>query len=1108
MSDAAATERTPRLTPQQEDALSVSTANVALGAGAGCGKTSVLTERFLRFLDGPNRRPLRSIVALTFTDKAARELRERVRLACRKKLDAGDDRRYWRLVLRGLEAAPIGTFHAFCGNILRRFPIEAGVEPGFRVLEESIAPSLLDLSLSACFRTWLAEQNEDLKTLAIEHGLTPIRDALLDLVGDRRGHDHAGWASKSEEEILQTWHTIWTTRARPNALARVVEAAEPILRLAEQHRCSHKVMNERLAFLRQVLPELPLADDPDPLLEEVVANARVQGGGNKDHWPSEEVFAEVKDELTRLREKIKRYQKSATFSDEISRLCAEDGLRFARLATTAEERYSAAKREQSYLDFDDLLLMTRDLLARPGSPVLRTLQGEISVLLVDEFQDTDPVQAEILDRLMGSHESTGRLFLVGDTKQSIYRFRGAEPKLFDEFHDRFPAEGRKHLTENFRSAPGVIDFVNALFRESEGFQGERHQLQPRSSGFVPTHEPAVEFLWPFDPELANARNQMSAGEGRRVEGTWIARRIRQLIDQKTLIWDRDTKSARPVHAGDVVLLLRSLNDAAAYEHALVEAGLEYYLVGGSAFFTQQEVQDLVNLLSVIEDPLDEVSLAGALRSPFFGLSDEALYWLCQRGDLASGLAVVDRVHDLTEWDREGAQRAGLLLERWRGQKDRVPIAHLIDQALGESGYEAAILAEYLGARKRANVRKLVRQARKFDDAGLSLADFVTRLRADLRKPPREEQAATTDEEGEAVRIMSIHQAKGLEFPVVVVPDLDRKPPATRQKVAFDRDLGMVVKPAGDHEDDDDPDRSSDSGLSLGWTTYRAIEQAEEEREALRVLYVAATRARERLILSAGVAVDSKPISPSLRLLDSRFDRSTGECLTDLPPDLTPPRARVIVDPPPEPQPRSKVGGRKRPRLLAVAREIERGIERSRPVPVETEPIEDDNSHRVHVRPRGRALTRPGESLEDHSDRLRRPRSLPSGKTGRGAGASLSKAGPPALETDASPRDPGRFESPSRGVRARAQRLGGGETECLLEPSLARLQRRIDRGGRSDRAGVSGSRRCLAAGGHRRCLGPVGPGAASARSLRQGPGRASDRAVVAAPRASRGNDHPA
>ncbi len=860
-------------------------------------------------------------MALTFTDKAARELRQRVREACRSKLDAGEDRRHWRAVLRGLEAAPIGTFHAFCGNLLRRFPIEAGIEPGFRVLEESIAPSLLDLSISSSFRNWLAGRNPDLEALAIEHGLSVVRNALHDLVGDHRGQNYAGWALKSEDEILQHWLSIWLSDGRPSALKRVVDAGEPFLRLAEQNRCSHRTMNERIAFLREFLPALPDVREPDPLLEKLLANARVQGAGSKDHWPSPDVFEAVKKTLTKLRDKIKDFQKNTAFQDDISRLCAEDGRRFARLAATAVERYSAAKREQSYLDFDDLLLKTRDLLKTPNSPVLEALRQEISVLLVDEFQDTDPVQAEILNLLCGDGDRTGGLYLVGDTKQSIYRFRGAEPKLFDEFRERFPAEGRKNLTENFRSAPGVIHFVNALFRDTDGFQGETHSLSPRSTGFVPTDEPAIEFLWAFDPNLANVRNQMPVKEARRLEGTWIARRIRELIDQRMPIWDREKKAERPIHGGDIVLLLRSLNDAASYEHALVEAGLEYYIVGGSAFFTQQEVQDLINLLSVIEDPLDEVSLAGVLRSPFFGLSDEGLYWLCQKGDLAQGLAQVDRIHDLTDWDREGATRARTLLDRWRGLKDRLPIARLIDHALGESGYEAAILAEHLGERKRANARKLVRQARKFDDAGLSLADFVARLRADLRKPPREEQAATTDEESEAVRIMSIHQAKGLEFPVVVVPDLDRKAPVVSQQVVFHEMLGLVVKPASDHEEEDEDEGSSGTGLSLGWSTYRTIEQEEEQKEALRVLYVATTRARERLILSAGTAADGNPVSPALRLLAARFDRAIGECTADLPEGFPRPQVRVIVEPPPPPISRQKP--RKRPRLLSVAREIER-----------------------------------------------------------------------------------------------------------------------------------------------------------------------------------------
>lgn len=916
MSDEGPKNSEPTLTRQQEDALSVSNAGVALAAGAGCGKTSVLTERFLRFLDGPERLPLRSVVALTFTDKAARELRERVREACRKKRKAGEDRPYWRGVLRGLEAAPIGTFHAFCGNLLRRFPVEAGVEPGFRVLEESVAPSLLDHSLSASLRSWLAEKDADFQTLAVEYGLSSVRGALYDLVRGHQGRDYAGWADKSEDAILQIWWSFWDSEGRPCALKKVVEAGGPFLQLADRHRCAHPVMNQRTAFLREFLPQLPEARDPEALLAGVLENARVQGGCKKDDWPSDEVFEEVKKALTKLRDQIKAYREKYEFQDDISRLCAGHGRMFARLAAEAVRRFTRTKREQGYLDFEDLLLRTRDLLARPGSSVLETLRREISVLLVDEFQDTDPVQAEILDLLRGS----GRLFLVGDTKQSIYRFRGAEPKLFQEYRKELD---RKNLTENFRSAPEVIGFVNALFRDTPGFDGEEHTLEPRSTGYVPTDGPAVEFLWAFDESQANARGQMPAGAARRLEGTWIARRIRELTDDpKMKVWDRKARAEREIHEGDVAILLRSLNDVAAYETALAEAGLDYYIVGGSAFFTQQEVQDLTNLLSVVEDPLDEVSLAGVLRSPFFGLSDEGLYWLSREGDLATGLEHFGRNHDLSEWDRKGAERAKMLLDRWRGLKDRVPVAVLIDRALSESGYEAAILAEHLGGRKRANVRKLVRQARKFDDAGLALSDFVARLRADLRKPPREEQASTTDEEGQAVRIMSVHQAKGLEFPVVVVPDLDRKTPPTRDKVVFHDALGMVVKPASDHEDDeDDSESSSSSAPSLGWSAYRTTEQDQEREEALRVLYVAATRARERLILSAGVAADSKPVSPALRLIGTRFDRRTGECVADSPEGPPLPLVRIIAEAPPGSS--SKRKSRRRPRLLAVAREIER-----------------------------------------------------------------------------------------------------------------------------------------------------------------------------------------
>ena len=229
----------------------------------------------------------------------------------------------------------------------------------------------------------------------------------------------------------------------------------------------------------------------------------------------------------------------------------------------------------------------------------------------------------------------------------------------------------------------------------------------------------------------------------------------------------------------------------------------------------------------------------------------------------------ERISDLTELDRPRVRRASDLLSSWRSMKDRMPIAHLVDRVLDDSGYEAALLGDSLGPRRRANVRKLVRLARRFDRQGdMSLADFVARLRADLRKPPREEQAATTEEEGTSIRLMTIHQAKGLEFPIVVVPDLDRKPPMERSSVAFHPELGPLVRPSRESFGDDD-DAAVDEGQeeagagsrrSLGWAIYRHIEEREEAGEALRLFYVAITRARDSLILSSSRGPDQSPTS--------------------------------------------------------------------------------------------------------------------------------------------------------------------------------------------------------------------------------------------------------
>ena len=265
------------------------------------------------------------------------------------------------------------------------------------------------------------------------------------------------------------------------------------------------------------------------------------------------------------------------------------------------------------------------------------------------------------------------------------------------------------------------------------------------------------------------------------------------------------------------------------------------------FYSQQEIHDVANLLAVVEDPLDELALAGALRSPFFGLSDNGLYWLSTRSAAAGGLAAAVASHadvgELSSDDRWRTARAAEFLDRWRALKDHLPLASLIATILDESGYETALVCEFLGQRKLANVRKLVERAGEFDkQGGFTVAQFVDQLRAHLDRPPREEQAFTTDEAGVSIRLMTIHQAKGLEFPIVVLPDVNRKQDARVPLVAAHPDLGLVVRPF--QSPGDEPSQES-AATNPGWKAYLTLEREAETQESIRLFYVAATRARGR-----------------------------------------------------------------------------------------------------------------------------------------------------------------------------------------------------------------------------------------------------------------------
>ncbi len=751
--------------------------------------------------------------------------------------------------------------------------------------------------------------------LVVRYKLRGLREMVGRLLAERQQIDWDAWRGETPARLVARWAEFWRTDALPRVLDSVSKspAAATVLQIAREAVPSNAVMRERCELLRVKLPQLPLAADPAAALAEIHEAARVQGGGGRNVWPSDEVYESFKNAAEELREKeIKKAAALAAFDPAAALPAAAAALSLLAVTRGLAEAFQKRKTELAALDFDDLLIRARDLVAGEARADLRKhLAAQTQLLLVDEFQDTDPLQVELVRALCDGRVADGKLFFVGDSKQSIYRFRGADPRVFRRLRDEIPARGRLPLTLNFRSQPAVIEFVNALFchemgPEYEALETHRPQLGPR---------PAVEFLWAIEPEAATGTlpspsRRAAGGEGkrddsastdgtdeegssaertRRREAEWIARRLRGMLDNgEQLVWDQSAAAEpalRAVRPGDITLLFRALTNVEYYEEALRRHGIEYYLVGGHAFYAQQEIYDIVNLLRAISSPCDEVSLAGVLRSPMFGLLDETLYWLAKRkGGLSAGFWQGSRHSEsaccLAPEELARVQFAAETLGELRDRKDRMPIAQLLHLALRKTGYDALLLAEFLGERKLANLHKLIQQARQFDAAGIfTLADFITQLAQFVARQPDEPLAATQPESINAVRLMSIHQSKGLEFPVVVVVDVDRQRRASPDAVAFTPELGPMVR---------------FSGCTSGFDLFAQAERDEELAELHRLLYVATTRAADYLILSSGLEDIERTRGPWLELLRRQFDIETGAVASDPPRVL----AKVIRGEPP------------------------------------------------------------------------------------------------------------------------------------------------------------------------------------------------------------------
>ena len=897
----------PTLHAQQEAAVFHRGSSVGLSAGAGCGKTTVLIERFLHELDparlaepGPHGLP--AVVAITFTEKATAEMIARVRQGVNARLrDPGrlSERKHWREVSRRLDTARISTIHGFCTTLLREHAAAADLDPAFRTIEGAELEELRAETVDATLKVALARKPQEAggggepadalspRDLVTRCGLTAVRSTLLALLDADREELERLWTA---DDLIAARAAGWAGDLIAPGFARLRDSAEwaalrPVI--GRNLETEPKKAAAR-AELLSGCDSLFTGPTPEPAaLRARLAELRpltLSGalGQSAKMWDGDD-YALIQTHLKPFRDGVDELRKH--LGDEPPDFAAALPVvrAYLPLAVAAGRRYERVKRETARLDFGDQLRLAARLLRDEG--VREKAARSIRLLMVDEFQDTDPVQAETVRRLAGlvAGEDPGKLFLVGDAKQSIYRFRGADPGVFARLRDELPAAGRLPLTKNFRSRPEILRFVNALF--APAMEGYEPLEPPPGAPLESPGGPHVEFLLPAVPLTPDGK-KAGAAACREVEARWIAARVRELLDGGPCVRVKGEQDRRPV-PGDVCLLFRALTDVKLYEDALREVGIECYLAGGKSFFAQQEVQDLVHLLLWLDDPDDTLSLAGVLRSPLCGLSDDTLFALTDDArPQADGSAVApapltaavlsDDSFGLSPEQTERLTHARAVLRDLLACRSRLGPGGLLERAVDRFGYDGGVLLEFLGERKLANLRKLLRMARDADaapDGGLR--GFAARLLESVKETLNEDEAATVTRDPNVVTLMTVHGAKGLEFPIVVACDLDRKPQSLTVTGTLDPELGPIVPLTHQHGEE-----VKDPGAEI----WKAREALAEEAEVVRVFYVAATRAADRLILSAarplkpgkkGPEAVAEPTGIPLKTLDAAFNLVAG-----------------------------------------------------------------------------------------------------------------------------------------------------------------------------------------------------------------------------------------
>lgn len=832
------------LTPHQKAALRYDK-HISLTANAGSGKTFVLSRRYIEIALRENI-PLRNIAAITFTDKAASELYRKIADRIEDLLNESADKEISRKLenmRRQLVSANISTIHSFCTDVLREFPVEAGLDANFSPIDEQLSSELIELSVEEMIKASIRNGKDDqsLKTLIrFFSSKSNFARTVISLI-------------KNRKNVLRISSRIYEEGENKTAefFGRKFDELIPLVLLKNEDRILN-IINDINDAVLNAKPDNYIASETHKLLDKFSA-----ASDNREKLfiyleikkltATQKNTLKVKEYLGKLKSELEEKIRSAEdfFSDlagiDLPDNAGEIELELARYGTmllyffhTALDIYVNKKLQNGYLDYEDILLYTMEILDRGN--VRQSLSEKFEFIMIDEYQDTNEIQYNIflpiLDKL-----KKGNLFVVGDEKQSIYMFRDAELEVFKKTKkDIAVNSGREFLLtlpDSFRMAPSIALFTNLLFKrlfaEADILYNEvEHNdiVCARSDG-----KPGkIEILISGEP----AGEEFSGN----YEAENIARRILKLLREESsenLTWN------------DIAVLCRKRKAFADLEEAFVRYKIPFTILGGKGFYQRQAIYDIYNYFSFLSDEKNDTALIGILRSPFFSLSDTVIFEI----SLMKGNCFWEKLKAYSVENPSVAPAIEVISENTI-LADSYDITSLLRKILNESDFLIALASRANGVQETANINKLIKVTINFVSQGFrTLYDYVNFLRESIDKTDDEAQAVLP-EESDSVKIMTIHQSKGLEFPAVFLyksEDKSESPSVKSKAFTVDKELGLLTKvPVKDNY-------FSEYKAAPVIGIANIISKRKRVAENKRLFYVAVTRAVNYLFVSAGYVKD-------------------------------------------------------------------------------------------------------------------------------------------------------------------------------------------------------------------------------------------------------------